>query len=314
VETNTQEKPWWDDRATINAENTVTNTYDEKLFSTPKSIYAYFDSKIYGCDQYKKKMSVAIWSAIHRRTKTNFLIIGESGCGKTELARVLKEIYPNTVIYDSSNASPKAFRGNNTLTDCLIGIDETTPAFIFIDEFDKCISKGSEVGPMMQSEILKLAEGAQVYVGEDKNRKLVDTSLINFVFMGTFADLKKEREVNIGFNSSNDSHFKESPITKADIIDSNALSNEFLGRINGGIIQLPAMTPERAKAILSDARYSPVKRLEEQYGITISLSIDKIDELANMSTEYGVRGIYSELQEKLCDVLFEDSNASSVSI
>ena len=311
---NNRGQPWWDDRTTISIDRTETRAYDESIFLTPKSIYSYLDSKIYGCDEYKKKMSVAIWSALNRHTKTNFLVIGESGCGKTELARVLSKIYPNVAIFDSSNASPKAFRGNNTLTDCLLNIDDSKPAFVFIDEFDKCISKGSEVGSMMEAELLKLTEGAQVYVGEEKQRKLVDTSLINFIFMGTFAELKKEREVNIGFSAVSGAVSKDTPITKDDIIESDALSNEFLGRMNGGIIQLPAMTSDTAKAILRDSRYNPISRLEQQYNISITISNERIDELANITPKFGVRGIYSELQEKLCDALFENSESTSITL
>ncbi len=314
MDANSYEHPWWDDRTAFSPQKEATNSYDEKIFATPKSIYEYFDSKLYGCEEYKKKMSVAIWSSIHRNTKTNFLVIGESGCGKTELARILRDIYPNTVIYDASNASPKSFRGNNSLTDCLLNVDASQKPWVFIDEFDKCITKGSEVGSMMAAEILKLAEGAQVFVGEEKQRKLVDTSLVNFVFLGTFAELKKEREPSIGFGSKDSSLSKDSPITKEDLIESDALSNEFLGRINGGIIQLPSMNTETAMKILKDTRYSPISRLEKQYGVSIKLSPEQLEKLANITPEYGVRGIYSELHEKICDALFENSETSSIQI
>ena len=305
---------WWDDRAAISTEQSTANSYDESIFITPKTIYNYFDSQVYGLEDYKKKLSVAIWSALHRHTKTNFLCIGESGTGKSELARVLSKIYPNCAIYDSANCSPKAFRGNNTLTDALLEIDETKPSFVFIDEFDKCISKGSQVGSMMEAELLKMVEGAKVYVGEEKQRKLVDTSLVNFIFMGTFADVKKNRASGIGFNSSSEAPSKDTPITKDEIVESGALSNEFLGRMNGGIIQLPVMTTENAKAIITDIRYSPVSRLEKQYSVSINLSPNKVEELANLTQKYGVRGIYAELQEKICDALFENSETSTIEI
>lgn len=305
---------WWDDRATISDATIAGVRYDKAIFANPKSIYAYFDSKIYGCDDYKRKMAVAIFNAIHKRIKTNFLIIGESGCGKTELARVLKEAYPNTVIFDSSNASPKSFKGNNSITDCLLNINDTQPAFVFIDEFDKCLFKGSEIGSMLESELLKLAEGAQVFVGDDKHRKVFDTALVSFIFMGTFAQLKKERSITIGFNSSTNFVEKESPISKDDIVDSGIISNEFIGRLNGGIIQLPAMTPDKVKAMLSDSRYSPVSRLERQYNLTINLTPNRIDELANLTPKYGVRGIYAELQEKIGEAMFENSDLRSVTI
>ena len=310
MDDNNRGHPWWDDRVELTKTTDV--SFDNSIFATPKSIYNYFDSRIYGCEEYKKKMSVAIWSSLHRNTKSNILVIGESGCGKTELARVLKKVYPNTTIFDASNASPKAFKGNNSLSDCLLSVDTSQKPWVFIDEFDKCILKGSNVGSMMADEILKLAEGAQIYVGEDKQRKLVDTSLVNCVFIGSFSELKKHRSANIGFCVSVNSVSKDSPITKTDILDS--LNNEFLGRMNGGIIQLPSMTPNAAKEILKDERYSPVTRLEKQYGISISIHPNHIEELANMTTEYGVRGIYSALQERICNALFENSETTTIEL
>lgn len=310
MDDNNRGHPWWDDRVELT--KTTDMSFDESIFTTPKSIYNYFDSRIYGCEEYKKKMSVAIWSSIHRDIKSNFLVIGESGCGKTELARVLKEVYPNTAIFDASNASPKAFKGNNSLSDCLLSVDTTQKPWVFIDEFDKCILKGSNVGSMMADEVLKLAEGASIYVGDDKQRKLVDTSRVNFVFLGSFSELKKRRSANIGFCVSVNSVSKDFPITKTDILDS--LSNEFLGRMNGGIIQLPSMTPNAAKEILKDERYSPVTRLEKQYGISISIHPNHIEELASMTPEYGVRGIYSALQERICNALFENSETTTIEL
>ena len=310
MDDNNRGHPWWDDRVELT--KTTDMSFDESIFATPKSIYNYFDSRIYGCEEYKKKMSVAIWSSIHRDIKSNFFVIGESGCGKTELARALKEVYSNTTIFDASNASPKAFKGNNSLSDCLLSVDTTQKPWVFIDEFDKCILKGSNVGSMMADEVLKLAEGASIYVGDDKQRKLVDTSLVNFVFLGSFSELKKHRSANIGFCASVNSVSKDSPITKTDILDS--LSNEFLGRMNGGIIQLPSMTPNVAKEILKDKRYSPVTRLERQYGISLKIHPNYIEELANMTPEYGVRGIYSSLQEKICNALFENSETTTIEL
>lgn len=75
--------PWWDDRNTRTPKEPIKKNAIEinRIFSSPKSIFDYFDSKIYGNEQYKKSLATAIWSALKKDIKSNFLIIGKSGCG-----------------------------------------------------------------------------------------------------------------------------------------------------------------------------------------------------------------------------------------
>ncbi|SDB16400.1 AAA family ATPase [Eubacterium oxidoreducens] len=305
---------WWDDRATITT-NKPDADFDKELFKTPKSIKNYLDSKMFGCEQYKKRMSVAIFSAIHKKVKTNMLVIGNSGSGKTELARILKEIYPNTVIFDASLVSPKSYRGNTSFSDMFLSLDTTRPAFCFVDEIDKALCRHeSELGTLMQNELLKLVEGSELFVGEDKNKKKIDTSLVSFIFMGTFDSVRQERKSSIGFGSDVTLSNKDTPVTKEEIEDSETLSAEFLGRLNGGIITIPPVTESIAMAVLADERYSPISRLEKTYSVSIKLKTTNIEELAQSTAKYGFRAIYSELHEKLCDALYEDSNSVTIDI
>lgn len=57
MKNNNRGQPWWDDRTTVNINCTETGAYDENLFISPKSVYSYLDSKIYGCEEYKKDVS-----------------------------------------------------------------------------------------------------------------------------------------------------------------------------------------------------------------------------------------------------------------
>ena len=288
-----------------------------ELFRTPKSIFDYFDENMEGCKEYKKKMAFAVWSAINRHIRSHYLVIGESGSGKTELFRVLKKAYPNTVIFDTSSCSPKSYKGTSTLTDAFINIDPTKPFFICFDEFDKCLAKGNngDLGFQLQNECLKLLEAdGPIFVGDEKDRKIIsDISNSNLFFAGAFSALKKERKSCLGFNSSSVTS-KDAPITKDEVIEKGILTNEFVGRLNGGIIQLPPMTNERALRMLEDPRYSPAERLAKEYGISISLSHDKAVELASGTERYGMRQIYSTLSEIISESLFEDPNASTIHI
>ena len=249
------EKPWWDDRTKQMASimrDVEKERREADIFSTPKSIYKYFDKRLFGCHEYKKALSTAIWSSINLKTKTNFLVIGPSGCGKTELARILSNVYYNTTIFDASTVAPVSYKGTVTMSQCLLEVDTSDhakPAWIFIDEIDKALLKESELAPMIMNELLKMIEGGNIYAGTDeKNKKLVDTSKINFVMLGTFSELKNERRKTFGFISEPDTQDSGSIITRDTLHNSSQLSNEFLGRINGGIIEVEPMDEKKAEA------------------------------------------------------------------
>ena len=313
--------PWWDARTSLvspRMRNLNHDSLNARIFSSPRSIYDYFDSRLCGCHEYKKAMATAIWSSIHLGTKNSLLVIGPSGCGKTELARILSEVYYNTAIFDASSASPRAYKGNCTISDALENIDtrkNALPGWVFIDEIDKALLGKYELGDMIQNELLKMTEGGTLYVGKDeRDRRMIDTSGINFVFLGTFAQIKKDNPNKLGFSSEEKPGSRSGAVTRDLLLESKVLSNEFLGRINGGIIEVEPMDESKAAAILADERYSPVKKLENIYHINIDLSAQKKKELIGMTAKYGVRGMYSELQDKIKDAIFEDCTLQSVTL
>lgn len=315
------EKPWWDDRTKQMASimrDVEKERREADIFSTPKSIYKYFDKRLFGCHEYKKALSTAIWSSINLKTKTNFLVIGPSGCGKTELARILSNVYYNTTIFDASTVAPVSYKGTVTMSQCLLEVDTSDhakPAWIFIDEIDKALLKESELAPMIMNELLKMIEDGNIYAGTDeKNKKLVDTSKINFVMLGTFSELKNERRKTFGFISEPDTQDSGSIITRDTLRDSSQLSNEFLGRINGGIIEVEPMDEKKAEALLADENYSPIKKLERKYRVEIELSEERRRQLVGMVSKYGVRGIYTELQTLINDAIFEDCYTEKITL
>ena len=312
---------WWDDR--LKQEAPIRRDEEKErekahIFDTPKNIYNYFDSEVYGCHEYKKALATAVWSSLRLHTKTNFLVIGPSGCGKSELARVLKKIYYNTVIFDATSVSPVTYKGTATISQCLLEVDTedySVPPWIFIDEVDKALIGRRELGPMVMNELLKMMEGCELYAGADERHRVrVDSRRANFVLLGTFNGIKKEHKNPIGFCAGDDAETAVTHVTRDMLCKSNILSNELLGRINGGILEVEPMDEKKAEAILSDKRYSPITRLEQKYRIHIDVTEEKWKELIGMTSKYGVRGIYSEIQSRINDALFEDCNANSILI
>ena len=204
------------------------------------------------------------------------------------------------------------------MSQCLLEVDTSDhakPAWIFIDEIDKALLKESELAPMIMNELLKMIEGGNIYAGTDeKNKKLVDTSKINFVMLGTFSELKNERRKTFGFISEPDTQDSGSIITRDTLRDSSQLSNEFLGRINGGIIEVEPMDEKKAEALLADENYSPIKKLERKYRVEIELSEERRRQLVGMVSKYGVRGIYTELQTLINDAIFEDCYTEKITL
>jgi hypothetical protein len=98
------------------------------------------------------------------------------------------------------------------------------------------------------------------------------------------------------------------------ICGSDLLSNEFIGRINGGILEVEPMDEEKAAMMLADVRYSPIARLAEKYQIDIHVTEEKCRELVRLTAKYGVRGIYSELQSLINEAIFEDCKVKSITI
>ena len=313
--------PWWDDRRKFTCPAPALKEVPEDnlpVLHSPKNIYRYLDNRLFGCEAYKKAISTALWSSINLETKTNFLVIGPSGCGKTELARILKNVYPNMVIFDATSVTPISFKGCVTISQCLLEVDTSNaanPPWIFIDEIDKAVGKGDDVGFMIMNELLKMMEGGQLYVDDGHNsKKLVDTSRVNFVFMGTFASIKKDQKNSIGFDQDIKPVSSTSPITREMICGSDLLSNEFIGRINGGILEVEPMDEAKAAMLLEDVRFSPIARLAEKYQVDIHVTEEKCRELVRLTAKYGVRGIYSELQSLINEAIFEDYKVKSITI
>ena len=185
-----------------------------------------------------------------------------------------------------------------------------------LDEIDKAFAKGNsgELGAMMQAECLKYLEAdGPIFVGEERNRRLIDISLTNLIFVGTFSSLKKDRRSCLGFGPST-AGSKDAPVTQEDIIEYSPLTNEFIGRLSGGIIQLPPMTNERALKMIKDIRYSPAKQLEDRYGVSICISDKKARELASGVEKYGMRRVFSAINELISDSLFEDPDSTTICI
>ena len=244
---------------------------------TPAKIKAYLDKHVIGQEEAKKMLSVAGFyylqsvqgKRINRKVdlpKTNIMLIGDTGCGKTLLAKSLAKIMdiPFTMT-DASVITEAGYKGDDVegilepFTHLIEENDEYDEGgnskfngIVFVDEFDKIFKKAQNWGSAIQNEFLKLIEGTLSSVpkgrrdkgGWGSERCVIDTNNILFIFAGSFPGL--HRIINKRIGNPHDAAFeKEQNSEELNKLHSNQLLKqltnddlyeygiyrEFLGRV-----------------------------------------------------------------------------------
>lgn len=297
-----------------------------KCYADPKEIYSFLDSHIYGQDAAKMAASSFLWNHLHGR-KRNMFFIGPTGCGKTEIFRQLRKIYPDIVFVDSSRLSKEGWNGDYKISSVFEGMEKEKAerSVIVMDEADKLFepcyeSHGGNVSFSIQSELLKLIEGDPVAVRKQKEYVELDTKNISFVFLGSFERLIQAKShakgKGIGFGAEPEKHDTGAPYeavyTPEDLVEYAGVRREIAGRACT-IVQLQAMTAEDYLHILDSRKVSPIDVLSGQYGVSITASHVLKEELACEAVDsgMGVRFLNSRLQALIDKEMFEDCSRKS---
>lgn len=284
--------------------------------NNPCNIYQFLKSHIYKQEQYCRDAAMILYNHVRGITSRNF-VCGPAGCGKTHLWERLKEIYSNIIIVDSSNITKDGWNGNNKVHNFLSQVDPFDPDYIIVfDEFDKLAapkySYNENVSACIQSELLKLVEGEIIHSKRGQSDISIDTSLMSFIFCGSFAQkaeeiAEKHCTTGIGFGAfqKNVKAFDEE-LTLQDIIDFGVIPE--LASRSTRITNLRPLTLDDYISLLSKHPNSPVKRLEELYGITINLSDAKCREIAQKSYQsgLGVRNATAQIQQIVDEQIFNN--------
>ena len=285
---------------------------------SPKEIYDQVKKSIYGQQDAVREAALLLFNHQQGR-KRNILFLGQTGCGKTEIWRVCKQLYPGIRIIDSTAITGEGWKGSYKVRNIFDGMtkEEAEHAIIVLDEFDKLCepqitSGGSNASLIVQNELLKLIEGTTIQFKDFS----VDTSNISFVFCGSFEHLtqvKTDREAkqSMGFGAKlerRDNHRVYGTALKlADLVEYASVRREIAGRIQQ-IVQLAPMSAEDFRAILADEQISPLRKLEREYGVKLRLDEETAGELVREAAEtrMGVRYLYSRIQQMLDDQIFWD--------
>ena len=331
---------------------------DDINLMTPREMKEFLDDYVIGQDEAKKVLSVAVYNhykrilSSHKRDvelqKSNILMLGPTGSGKTYLAQNLaRMLNVPFAIADATTLTEAGYVGEDVENILLkiiqaaeYDIERAQRGIIYIDEIDKITRKSDNAsitrdvsGEGVQQALLKIIEGTVASVPPQGGRKhphqefiQIDTTDILFICGGAFEGLEKIIETRmdtkaIGFNGSlGIKHEKNVGEILKEVMPQDfikfGLIPEFIGRVPV-VVSLDALDEDALIRILKEPKNSLVKQyqtLMAMDGVELEFEEDALREVAKVAMERktGARGLRSVIEKTMIDVMYESPSDQTI--